>query len=85
MTKTGPPRHSITPLARRLSIGHGHARRRNAPDNRLVDQSPLRDASSGYRNRPTDLATPLTAPSSGGQRTWITNPQRQNPHRVGRR
>jgi hypothetical protein len=53
-----------------------------APGNRLVDQSPLRDASSGYRNRPTVFATPLTVPYSGGQRTLATNPQRRNPHSV---
>jgi hypothetical protein len=81
MTRTGSPRHSIASLPR-LSIGHDHARRRNAPGNRLLDQSPLRDASSGYRNRPTELASPSTAPYSGGQRTPATNPQRQNPHSV---
>jgi hypothetical protein len=82
MTRTGSPRHSITHLVRRLSIGHGHARRRNAPGNRFVDQSPLRDASFGYRNRPTEFATPSTAAYSSGQRTWATNPHRRNPHSV---
>jgi hypothetical protein len=82
MTRTGSPRHSIMLLARRLSIGHGHARRRNAPANRLVDQSPLRDASSGYRNRPTELATSAFAPYRGAQRTLATDRQRRNPHSV---
>jgi hypothetical protein len=82
MTRTGLPRHSIAPLPRRLSIGHDHARRRNAPGNRFVDQSPLRDASFGYRNRPTEFATPSTAAHSSAQRTRATNPQRLNPHSV---
>ena len=82
MTRTGAPRHSIAPLPRRLSIGHDHARRRDAPSNRLVDQSPLRDAGFGYRNRPTEFATLLIATYSGGQRTLATNPQRRNPHSV---
>ena len=81
MTKTGSPRHSIAPLPR-LPIGHDYARRRDAPGNRLVDQSPLRDASFGYRNRPTEFATPSTAAYSSRQRTWATNPQRRNHHSV---
>jgi hypothetical protein len=80
MTRAGSPRHSIAPLARRLSIGHDHARSHDAQGNRLVDQSPLRDASSGYRNRPTEFATSAIAPHSGGQRTLATNPQQRNPH-----
>ena len=82
MTRTGAPRHSIAPLPRRLAIGHDHTRRRDAPSNRLVDQSPLRDASFGYRNRPNEFATPLIAPDSRGQRTLATNRQRRNPHSV---
>ena len=82
MTKAGSPRHSITPLARRLSIGHDHARRRNAPGNRLVDQSPLREASSGYRDRPTEFVTSSFAPYRGAQRSLATDRQRRNPHSV---
>jgi hypothetical protein len=48
-------------LLRRLSTSNHLARRRNAPDNRHVDQSPLRDAAGcAYRDRPTELATPST-------------------------
>jgi hypothetical protein len=82
MTRTGSLRHSIAPLPGRLSIGHDHARRRDTPRNRFVDQSPLRDASFGYRNRPTEFATRSTALYSGAQRTPATNPQRPNPHSV---
>ena len=78
MTRTASPRHSIAPLPRRVSIGHDHARRRDAPANRLLDQSSLRDASSGYRNRSTEFATPSIAPQR-----WSTHlgnePQRRNP------
>jgi len=82
MTRTASPRHSIAPLNRRVSIGHDHARRRDALGNRLVDQSSLRDASSGYRYRPIGFATSSTAPYRGGQRTLPTNPKRRNPHSV---
>jgi hypothetical protein len=69
-------------LLRRLSTGHDHARRRAALDNRLVDQSPPRDAGSAYRDRPTKLDTPSTASQRGGQRTSATDRQRRNPHSV---
>jgi hypothetical protein len=48
-------------LLRWLSTSNDLARRRDALDNRRVDQSPLRDADSAYRDRPTELATPSTA------------------------
>jgi hypothetical protein len=54
---------------RRLSTGNDHARRRTALNIRLVDQSPLRAAASAYRDRPTELATPLDRfPCSSGFR-----------------
>ena len=74
MTRTGSPRHSIAPLPRRLSIGHDHARRRDAPSNQLVDQSPLRAASFGYRNRPTKFTTPSTVPKQ-----WSTHADSEPP------
>jgi hypothetical protein len=43
-----------TSASPRFSTSHDHARRRAALDNRLVDQSPLRDAGSAYRNRPRE-------------------------------
>ena len=67
-------------LLRRLSTGHDHARRRAALDNRLVGQSPLRDAGSAYRDRPTELATPSTASQKGPQSTSATDRPRRNPH-----
>jgi hypothetical protein len=76
-------RHSSAALLlRRLSTSNDHARRRAVLDNRLVDQSALRDACSASRNRPTELATPSTASKRGGQRTSATDRQRQNPHSV---
>ena len=82
MTRTSSPRHSIAPLPRRVLIGRDHARRRDAQGNRLVDQSPLRDASSGDRNRPTVFATSSTAPYRGGNRSSATHRQRRNPHSI---
>ena len=81
MTRTRSPRHSMAPLPRRVSIGRGHARRRNAPDNRLVDQSLLRDVSSGYRIRPIGFAA-LRALPAEAVNPPATNPQRRNPHSV---
>ena len=69
-------------LLRRLSTGNDQARRRAALDNRLVDQSLLRDAASAYRDRLTELVTPSTASQRGGQRTSTTRRQRRNPHSV---
>jgi hypothetical protein len=44
MISSGSRRHSSAAfLLRRLSTGNDHARRRAALDNRLVDQSPLRE------------------------------------------
>jgi hypothetical protein len=81
MIRVGSRRHaSAALLLRRLSTSNDHARRRAALDNRLVDQSPLHDAGSAYRDRPTELATPSTASQSGGQRTSATDRQRRNPH-----
>jgi hypothetical protein len=81
MIRLGSRPHASTALLfRRLSIGHDHARRRAALDNRLVDQSPVRDAGSAYRDRPTELATPSPASQTGRQRTSATHRQRRNPH-----
>jgi len=48
----------------------------------LVDQSPLRDTASAYRDRPTEPATPSTTSQRGDQRTSATDRQRRNPHSV---
>jgi len=81
MIRLGSRRHSSTALLlRRLSTGHDHARRRAALDNRLVDQSPPRDAGAAHHNRLTKLATPSTACQTGGQPTPATHRQRRNPH-----
>jgi hypothetical protein len=56
--------------------------RRAALDNRLVDQSPLRDTASAYRDRPTGFVTPSIASQTSLQCTSLTNRQRQNPHSV---
>jgi hypothetical protein len=83
MISSGSRRHSSAALLlRRLSTGNDHARRRAALDNRLVDQSPLRDTASAYRDRPTEPATPSTTSQRGGQRTSATDRQRRNPHSV---
>jgi hypothetical protein len=83
MIRTGSRRHSSAALLlRRLSTGHDQARRRAARDNRLVDQSPLCDAGSAYRDQPTGLATPSTASQTAGQHTPATDRQPQNPHSV---
>jgi hypothetical protein len=47
---------------RRLSSGNDHARHRAALDNRLVDQSSLRDAGSAYRYRPNEPKEAINAP-----------------------
>jgi hypothetical protein len=74
-------RHSSTVLLlRRFSTSNDHARRRAVLDTRLVDQSPLRDAGSAYRHRPTGLATPSTTSQPAGQRTSETHRRRRNPH-----
>jgi hypothetical protein len=49
---------------------------------RLVDQSPLRDARSAYRDRSTEFATPAPASQTGGQCTSATHPRHRNPHSV---
>jgi hypothetical protein len=69
-------------LLRRLSTSNDLARRRDALDNRRVDQSPLRDAGSAYRDRSTEFATPSPASQTGDQRTPATDRRRRNPHSV---
>jgi hypothetical protein len=65
MITLGSRRHSSAALLlRRLSTRNDHARRRAALDNCLVEQPPLRNAASDYRDRPTELATPSTASST---------------------
>jgi hypothetical protein len=60
MISAGSRQHaSAAFLRRRLSTSNDLARRRAALDNRLVGQSPLRDAGSAYRDRSTDLVTPF--------------------------
>jgi hypothetical protein len=83
MIRPGSRRHSSAALLlRRLSTSNDHARRRAALDNRLVDQSSLRDAGSAYRYRPTEPRHPFERSQRGGQRTSATHRQRRNPHSV---
>ncbi len=83
MIRVGSRRHSSAALLlRRLSTSNDHARRRAALDNRLVDQSPLRDAGSAYRDRLTVFAIASPASQTGSQRTSATDRQRRNPHSV---
>jgi len=81
MISAGSRQHaSAAFLRRRLSTSNDLARRRAALDNRLVGQSPLRDAGSAYRDRSTDLVTLSTASQTGRQSTSATDRQRRNPH-----
>jgi hypothetical protein len=73
------PHTSTTPLFRRLSIGHDHARRRAPLDNRLVDQSAPRNAGYACRDRPTEFATPSTTAQRAGQRTSATDRTPKSP------
>ena len=83
MIRLNSRRHSRTALLlRRLSIGNGHARGRPAFANRLVDQSPLREPASAYRNRSIKLANCSTASQTAAQRTFATDRPRRNPHSV---
>ena len=83
MIRLDSRRHSRTALLlRRLSIGNGHARRRPAPGNRLIDQSPLREPGSAYRDRSIKLANPSTASQTAAQRTSATDRPHRNPHSV---
>ena len=60
MIRPASRRHSSTVLLlRRLLIGHDHARRRAALDNRLDEQSTPHNVGSAYRDRPTEFATPF--------------------------
>jgi hypothetical protein len=80
MIRLGSRRHASTaPLFRRLSIGHDHARRRAALDNRLVDQSAPRNAGYACRDRPTEFATPSIAAQRAGQRISATDRAPKSP------
>jgi hypothetical protein len=60
MIRPASRRHSSTVLLlRRLLIGHDHARRRAALDNRLDEQSAPHNVGSAFRDRPTEFATPF--------------------------
>jgi hypothetical protein len=75
MITLGSRRHSSAALLlRRLSTSNDLARRRAALDNCPVDQSPLRDVGSAYRDRPTELATPSTASQTGSQKHVANRP-----------
>ncbi len=65
-------------LLRRLSTGNDQARHRAALDSRRVVPSPLRDAASACRDRPTGVV----ARSIALQRTAATDRQHRNPHSV---
>ena len=64
---------------RRLSTSNDLARRRAAMDDRVVDQSALRDSGSVYRDRPTEFATPSSAAQRAGQRTSATDRAPKSP------
>ena len=75
MIEVSSRRHpSAALLLRRLSTGNDQARPRAARDSRLVVRSPLRDAGSACRDRPTVLAAPSIASQTGAQRTSATRP-----------
>jgi hypothetical protein len=83
MIRPASRRHSSTVLLlRRLLIGHDHARRRAALDNRLDEQSAPHNLGSAYRDRPIEFATPSTASQRASQRTSATDRQRRNLHSV---
>ena len=69
-------------LLRRLSTSNDHARPRATLDSRRVVRSPLRDADSACRDRPTGLVASSVAFQTGIQRTSATDRQRRNPHSV---
>jgi hypothetical protein len=66
-------------LLRRLSTSNDHARRRATLDNHLVGQSPLRDAGSAYRNRPTGSVTRSIASKTRVQGLVNTPPAPKSP------
>ena len=63
-------------LLRRLSTSNDHARPRATLDSRRVVRSPLRDAGSAYRDRPTGLVALSIAFQKDIQRTSATDRQR---------
>jgi hypothetical protein len=83
MIRSGPRQHSSAALLFCwLSTSNDHARRRAAPDNRLVDQSPPRRPSSARRDRPTKLATPSTASQTGSTHLGNRPPAPKSPSRL---
>ncbi len=75
-------RQNCRALLRRLSTGNGPTRPRAAVDSHLVVQSPLRDAGSAQRNRPTRFVTPSVASQTSVHCASATDRQRRNPHSV---
>jgi hypothetical protein len=71
---------SATLRLRRLSTGNDYAHPRADLDSRRVVRSPLRDAGSAYRDRPTSFVTPLIASHASVQCTSATDRQPRNPH-----
>ena len=83
MIEVNSRRHpSAALLLRQLSTGNDQAYPRAARDSRRVVRSPLRDAGSAYRDRPTSVRHPSIASQTSVQRTSATNRQRRNPHSV---
>jgi hypothetical protein len=83
MIKVGARQNCKTArLLRRLLTGNDQARPHAARDSRPVVQSPLRDAGSACRYRPTRFVTLSIASQTGVQRTSATDRQRRNPHSI---
>jgi hypothetical protein len=83
MIKVGARQHRKPAiLLRRISTGNDQARSCAALDSRLAVRSPLCDAGSAYRDRPTGFLTPSIASQTSAQRSSATDRQRRNPHNV---
>jgi len=83
MIKDGTRQHrSAASVLRLPSRGNDEARRRAVLDSPLAVRSPLREAVSADRNRPTGFVTLSIASHRGGQRTSTKHRRRQIPHSV---
>jgi hypothetical protein len=69
-------------LLRRISTGNDQVRPCAALDSRLAVRSPICDAGSACRDRPTGFVIPSIASQTNVQCTSATDRQRQNPHNV---
>ncbi len=83
MIKVGAWQNCKTALLLRwLSTGDDHVRPHTVPDNHRVNRSPLHDAGSTYRDRPTSFVAPRSPPKTSVQHTSAIRRRRRNPHSV---